>query len=234
MARRKERTSSSSRCITNGEVIKFLQTLPEDHTFGTLQEGEEEKQEFLRQLYLPLHSIFKTSTTKSQANRSRIQKISRLEVLQSLSNRFPQFERDPWEFWERLITSLPPYSEQTIETRAQVFLQGAAQLDCTLWEQRILQRFIAVSAYSLFRRAIPTSGARVLTTNIEKFLVDVGLQNVPNATEIYGKIIRRGQRHTLFCQKLNSIDGDRVDSDDRGEVTEDYGPLFFISIPDTM
>jgi hypothetical protein len=125
------------------------------------------------------------------------------------------------EFWERLIKPLPQYSDQLQENRVRIFLQGAAQLDSNIEEQRILRRFVAVSAYNLFRRTFPTSShTRILDKQLERFLVTEGLPSSEHT--ICGEIIRRGQRHTQFCQQLKV--GEEVG----------FGTLFFASIPDTM
>ena len=226
--------SRHSKPLTNGEVVEILKSFPENRPFGTL----DDEPEFLRQLYLPLHNVFKTTTTTSRANRTRIQKINRLEVLQSLYCRFSQFEKDPLEFWERLIEALPQYSDQILAERARAFLQGAVQLDSKISEQRIFQRFVAVAAYNLFRRAIPTSETRILSKSVKEFLHHMGLPNSDGEISKYGDIIRRGQKHTLFCQKLRSgtiiDDGDHDRHGGCVDQDEDYGPLFFLSIPDSM
>lgn len=208
-----------SECLTNSEVVQILRSLPGDRPFGVLEEGE--TSEFLRQLYLPLRSLFSTTTTTSQANRARIEQINQLEVPSRLQVRFSSFETDPLEFWERLVKPLPQYSDQLREKRARIFLQGAAQLDSNIEEQRILRRLVAVSAYNLFRRTFPTSShSRVLEKQLERFLFMVELPSSEH--KICGDIIRRGQRHTQFCQKLKV--GEEVG----------FGSLFFASIPDTM
>ncbi|CAI7643606.1 unnamed protein product [Penicillium palitans] len=227
---------------SNGDVIAVLKTLPKDHPFGVVD--DKQKLEFLRQLYVPLRRLFNTTTTSSKANRDRVKSINHLEVLQTLRDRFPRFEENPFEFWESPIESLPRYSEQAERNRAKTFLEGAAQLDNNIDEQRILRRFVAVSAYKLFRRAIPTSESRVVTTSVKRFLIRAGLSISDDDVDKYGDIIRRGQRHTNFCQELaagvlvhKSVEA--VDISDGGvvnreEYNEIYGPLFFPSIPDSI
>lgn len=155
--------------MTNSEVVQILRSLPRGRPFGDLEEGE--PLEFLRRLYLPLHSLFSITTTTSQANRERIEQINHLEVPSRLQDQFSSFETDPLEFWERLIKPLPQYSDQLPENSARIFLQGAAQLDSNIEEQRILRRFVAVSTYNLFRRTFPTSShTRGLEKQLERFL----------------------------------------------------------------
>ncbi|PYI02924.1 hypothetical protein BO78DRAFT_432506 [Aspergillus sclerotiicarbonarius CBS 121057] len=231
--------------ITNGEVIQILQTFPDKQAFGDLKDDQRpEKLEFLRELYGPLRDLFGTTTTCSRANRTRITRIVSLEIPKSLHVRFPQFEKDPLEFWERLVENLPQYSKQNVGNRARTFLESAAQLDVIMDEQRILRRFVAVSVYRLFQRAIPTSGARVLNKNVEQFLKNLNIPNTEEDINKYGDIIRRGQRHRPFCMDLKrgppSADDEQCCDIEEGAVlgeenaTEDYGPLFFSSIPDTV
>lgn len=103
---------------------------------------------------------------------------------------------------------------------------------------------MAVSAYKLFRRAIPTLESRVVTTSVKRFLIRAGLSISDDDVDKYGDIIRRGQRHTNFYQELiagvlvyKSVEA--VDISDGGvvnreEYNEIYRPLFFPSIPDSM
>lgn len=135
--------------FSNGEVIAILKTLPEDRPFGVVDDNQ--KLEFLRQLYVPLRRLFNTTTTTSKANRDRVKNVNHLEVLQTLRDRFPRFDEDPLEFWERLIETLPRPSERAERDRAKAFLKGATQLDTNIEEQLILRRFMAVSAYKLFQ-----------------------------------------------------------------------------------
>lgn len=217
---------------SNGDVISVLETLPKDRPFGVVDDNL--KLEFLRQLYVPLRRLFGTTTSRSKANIHRVQSINQLEVLQKLRDRFPQFKKDPFEFWERSVEALPQYSGQGKLDRARTFLEGAVQLDTNIDEQRILQRFVAVSAYKLFRRAIPTSESRVLVTSVKRFLVHTGLSVSNCDIETYSNIIRRGQRYTNFCRQLAAGhigDGDLVNGEEHNEI---YGTLFFLSIPDSM
>jgi hypothetical protein len=217
--------------LTNGEAIEFLRTLPQNHPFGVLE--NDEKREFLRRLYVPLRDLFSTSTTPSRANRTRVLGISRLEVLKSLAERFQGFETDPLEFWERLSKALPQYAKHGAENRAKIFLEGAVQLDTNIQEQLILQRFVSVASYKLFRRAIPASDTRIMPESLKRFLIHVGICSSESGHEDirkYGDIIKRGRRHAHFCQELKS--GQTID-DSEGD-NEAYGPLFFSSIPDTM
>lgn len=105
---------------SNGEVIAVLKTLPQDGLFAVAD--DKQKREFLRQLYVPLRRLFSTTTTRSNANHDRVKSVDHLEVLPTLHDRFPRFEENPFEFWERLIESLPRYSEQTDRSRAKTFL----------------------------------------------------------------------------------------------------------------
>lgn len=202
-----------------------------------MEEGEEP--DFL-QLYLPLRQLFSKTTTISRANCARIQKINCLGVLQSLSDRFYLWHDDPLEFWERLVRKLPRYSDQKTEDRARIFLQGAAHLDAQIEDERILRRFVAVSAYRLFRRAFPTSQARIVTKNVEQFLNLVRLPSSTNDIEIYAGILRRGQKHAFFCKKVEQSQhsneytcSNNVNQHLDGEA-DDYGPLPFSAIPDSM
>lgn len=69
MGSRKRDASSSvkaagtTKSLTNGEVVEILRTLLEDQPFGVLQ-GTKER-EFFRQLYVPLRSLFNTTTSTS-------------------------------------------------------------------------------------------------------------------------------------------------------------------------
>ncbi|KAL2695835.1 hypothetical protein AAEP93_003135 [Penicillium crustosum] len=214
---------------SNGEVIAVLKTLPQDGLFAVAD--DKQKREFLRQLYVPLRRLFSTTTTRSNANHDRVKSVDHLEVLPTLHDRFPRFEENPFEFWERLIESLPRYSEQT-------------DRNTNIDEQRILRRFVAVSTYKLFRRATPTSESRVVKTSVERFLTRAGLSISENDVDKFGDIIRRGQRHTTFCQKLaagvlvhKNMEADGISDDglvNREEYNEIYGPLFFSSIPDSI
>ncbi|KAJ5971809.1 uncharacterized protein N7479_001727 [Penicillium vulpinum] len=227
---------------SNGEVIAVLKTLPKDGPFAVADDTQ--KLEFLRQLYVPLRRLFGTTTTRSKANHDRVKSVDRLEVLPTLHDRFSRFEENPFEFWERLIEPLPRYSEQADRNRAKTFLEGAAQLDTNIDEQRILRRFVAVSAYKLFKRAIPSSGSRVANKSVERFLTGVGLSISDNDVDKFGDIIRRGHRHTTFCQELAAgvLVHKNMEADDhsnsglvnREEYNEVYGPLFFSSIPDSI
>lgn len=231
--------------LTNGQVIEFLRTLPENHPFAVPE--NDEKRKFLRQLYVPLRDLFSTTTTSSRANRTRVLAISHLEVLKSLHARFPDFEADPLEFWERLTEALPQYSEDGADNRAKIFLESAVQLDTNIQEQLILQRFVSLAAYRLFQRAIPTSGTRIMPETLKRFLIHVGIWSSDCGDQDlckYGEIIKRGQRHERFCQILmasQSTDEDTPGNNARRETgvkweydNETYGPLFFSSIPDTM
>ncbi|KAJ5115567.1 hypothetical protein N7526_011448 [Penicillium atrosanguineum] len=121
---------------------------------------------------------------------------------------------------------------------------GAAQLDTNIEEQLIFRRFVAVSAYNLFRRVFPNSPeSRVFTCNIAQFLVLTGLPTTDADIDKYGSIIRRGQRQMLICRKLKDDDPssyspqDNLISDDTSESmqdSDDYGLLFFSSIPDAL
>lgn len=179
--------------LTNGEVIKVLKTLPDDQPFGALEEGQKPL-EFLRQLYLPLRQLFSTTTRPSQANCSRIQQITRhdLKVPESLSSRFCQWRNNPLGFWERLVETLPRYSDQPAAHRARIFLEGADALNFQLDNGRILRRFMAVSAYSLLRRAAPASSTDIRASHIAGFLEHIGLPQSKANIEKYGDILRRG------------------------------------------
>ncbi|KAI9923423.1 hypothetical protein ASPWEDRAFT_304204 [Aspergillus wentii DTO 134E9] len=218
----RERTSKSTQQpLTNGEVMNVLRKLPPTQPFGSFEKNED--REFFRKLYLPLRKAFTTTTSSSQTNCSRVCRIDQLEVLPSLQARFSEFEKDPLQFWENIAKTLPKYSGLETQNRARTFLEGAAQLEANIEEQRILRRFVALSAYNLFRRAFPmASNDRVYDSNVKKFLTRVGLPK-ENYNE-YGDIIRRGQRHKGFCHRLRDGSGDG----------EDYGALFFPSIPDTI
>lgn len=239
MARRKDTKNLSNKhpeLLTNGEVINFLKTLPEARPFGVFN-NEEEKPEIFRQLYLPLRSLFTRTTTSSRANCSKIEQISCLAVPDSLSRRFSRWLEDPLDFWETLLEALPRYSGRRAEDRARIFLEGAAHLDTQIDEQRILRRFVAVSAYRLFRRAILTSRTRILNSNIKAFLALVGLPTSETDVENYGDIIRRGERHVSFCHRVEGGDDDAPKNDDEEHLcggANDYGPLFFSDIPDSM
>lgn len=137
-------------------------------------QGELQAQnETLREV--PLRDLFSTSTTPSRANRTRVLGISRLEVLKSLAERFQDFETDPLDFWERLSKALPQYAKYGPENRAKIFLEGAVQLDTNIQEQLILQRFVSVASYKLFRRAIPASDTRIMPESLKRFLIHVGI-----------------------------------------------------------
>lgn len=230
---------SISKRLTNGEVINFLKTLPENSCFGHLEDNEDRLEEFLRHLYVSLRGLFSSTTTTSNANRTKILKIEKLEVLPSLHVQFPLFEDQPQKFWELHNTELQPYdNEQAREHRAKIFLQNAVQLDSNIQEQEILQRFVSVGAWKLFKREIPTCGNRVVTTSLKRFLKHVGIQcstSDENAVDTYGKIIRRGQRYESFCRELSSIkptkDKREANQEEKNEI---FGPLFFSSIPNTM
>lgn len=219
--------------LTNGEAIEFLSTLPQNHPFGIPE--NDEKREFLRRLYFPLRDLFSTSTTSSRANRTRVLEISRFEVLESLAQRFRVFETDPLEFWERLSEALPQYDKHGAEKRAKTFLEGAVQLDTNIQEQLILQRFVSVAAYKLFRRAMPSSGTRIMPESLRRFLMHVGICYSGSCEgediDKYGDIIKRGRRYAHFCQRL--VASQTIDEDREGD-NEAYGPLFFSSLPDTM
>ncbi|GLA78622.1 hypothetical protein AtubIFM55763_011636 [Aspergillus tubingensis] len=219
--------------LTNGEAIEFLSTLPQNHPFGIPE--NDEKREFLRRLYFPLRDLFSTSTTSSRANRTRVLEISRFEVLESLAQRFRVFETDPLEFWERLSEALPQYDKHGAEKRPKTFLEGAVQLDTNIQEQLILQRFVSVAAYKLFRRAMPSSGTRIMPESLRRFLMHVGICYSGSCEgediDKYGDIIKRGRRYAHFCQRL--VASQTIDEDREGD-NEAYGPLFFSSLPDTM
>lgn len=235
----KKAKSKESKPFTNGDVVVALQTLPESQLFGVFNEGEEP--EFLRQIYLPLRQLFSKTTRASQANYARIKQISRLRVPEILSSRFIGWLKDPLQFWERILEALPKYSDQPPKNRAKIFLEGVHALDSQLEIGRIFQRFAAVSASRLFKRANPTSAARIGTKHITGFLEHAGLENSEANIKKYGDILRRGQRIISFCQRLadkeqpnnNAHSDDNVMEQPHLE-TSDYGPLFFPDIPDSM
>ncbi|KJZ70586.1 hypothetical protein HIM_10015 [Hirsutella minnesotensis 3608] len=226
--------------LTNGDVIMALNTLPESQLFGVFGEGDD-KPEFLRELYLPLRHLFSKTTRASQANYNRIQQISILRIPEILSSRFCQWLEDPLQFWERLLEAVPRYSDQLPKDRARIFLEGAHALESQLEIGRIFRRFVAVSAIRLFTRANPTSSARIRTKHITEFIEQVGLPRTETNIEKYGDILRRGRRITTFCQRLadNGEQNGNADIDDN--ILEhscleinDYGPLFFSDIPDSI
>ncbi|KJZ70803.1 hypothetical protein HIM_09816 [Hirsutella minnesotensis 3608] len=223
--------SRRTKLITNGDVIEFLKTLPVYNAFGVF---DGEQPEFLRQIYLPLRQLF-GQPSFSRANYIKIQQIDRLEVPNNISSRFHRWLEEPTDFWENLIDELPRYSQQEREDRARTFFESAALLDRQIDHQRILRRFVAVSAYRLFRRATPKSSTRILTANIHKFLHQVGLPSSKQDIETYGGIIRRGKRHVDFCRKVEVGYDDNGKDEEvaRGEVN-DFGPLFFLDIPDSI
>lgn len=85
-------------------------------------------------------------------NRTKVSEITRLEVPPSLRIRFHEFEKDPLDFWESIVQSLPRYSGRESEDRARAFLEGAVQLGSNIEKQHTRRRFVAVAAYNLFRR----------------------------------------------------------------------------------
>ncbi|PHH59602.1 hypothetical protein CDD81_2840 [Ophiocordyceps australis] len=212
--------------ITNGEVIDILRRLPRQNPFG-LFDGE--KPDFLRQIYLPLHRLFGRPSF-SRTNFMKVQQITHLEVPNSISNQFPRWLEKPLDFWENFTDELPRYSQEEIEARARAFLQSAALLERQIDNQRIFRRFVAVSAYRLFRRATPTSSTRILNSNIERFLNLVGFQDSETGFETYGSIIRRGKRLADFCRAAEVGEDDGVT---HGEIN-DFGPLFLLDLPDSI
>lgn len=230
--------------ITNGQVIEFLNKLPETCQFGHL-ENDEDGDRFLRRLYNSLRGKFSSTTTTSRAIHTRILKIQNLEVIGSLHARFPEFKSHPMRFWELPGISPQSYDNQATEKRVKLFFENAAHLDSRIQEQSILRRFIDVGAWKLFQRAQPSSSNRVFQSNVDRFLNDTGVQCFEMADSVvYRNIIRRGQRYERFCQKLvlfnhpddeiertGTIGHSGADLEGKNEI---FGPLFFPSIPDAM
>lgn len=91
-----------------------------------------------------------------------------------LQDRFYSFEENPFEFCKNLVETLPQYSKNAERDRAKTLLVGAAQLDTNLDELLILERFVVVSAYKLFRRGIPTPESQVVKSSVKQSLIRVG------------------------------------------------------------
>ncbi|KAM4066716.1 hypothetical protein HRG_012150 [Hirsutella rhossiliensis] len=197
--------------ITNGEVIEFLKTLPRQNPFGFF---DGEKPGFLRQIYLPLRQVF-GQPSFSRANFLKIQQITHLEIPNSISSHFPRWLEKPIDFWENFIDELPRYSQEKIEDRARTFLQSAALLDKQIDHQRIFRRF-----------TFQTSDSKIINPDLEHKHPDIS----PSDIEIYGSIIRRGKRLVDFCRTVDVGD----DNDVTHGETNDFGPLFFLIIPDSI
>lgn len=218
----------SQDAVSNSEAIDFLRTLPGEDAFGSVT-GE--KRDFLRRLYEPLHDIFKVCRNGSQANLNHVKTIRKLKIPQIFLDRFPKFVQEPLDFWERQVQDLPHYSKKSGLERTTVFLQAAIKLSNNIDEQIILRRFVATSAYELFKRATSCS-SRTTPDNIHKFLSAAGvpIPVEPDAKkkvlEEYGSIISRGKRQEKICKCIANR-GDNISN-------EIYGPLFYKSIPDNM
>ncbi|KAJ6036010.1 hypothetical protein N7540_000289 [Penicillium herquei] len=227
---------NNSENLSYNEVIATLRTLPGEQVFGHVEDTQQ--LDFLRRIYRPLHKLFSTSSSISKVNCERVKNIKRLQIPQTLQDRFSQFERNPLEFWEMLIESLPRYSDKAEQHRAKLFLQSAAHLEKNFDEQMILRRLVAISSYKLFRRAIPTSDKRIMKPSVKKFLSHVGLSFSEKDIETFSGILHRGQRQNNFCKELAAQASDDKLETARSNCSEDdnhiYGPLFFSSIPDSM
>lgn len=234
-------TDKSPECLTPAKAIQILQRLTQDESFARL---DAQNREIIRPLYDSLRKLFSTTTTVSQANRVRVLRLERLELVGSLQARFSQFEEDPLAFWNGLTLGLPQYGLEEPKIRAKSFLERAAQLESTVQEQLVLRRFVAVAAFKLFRRAIPTVNHQIPKQALARFLDQVGISSSESNIEKYGYLLKRGQRIVRFCQELKAgkLRSTHFGDDDmnngcegnRGDDNGNYGPLFFLSLPDAM
>ncbi|KAF5120408.1 hypothetical protein E5D57_013762 [Metarhizium anisopliae] len=229
-------TDGDSMPPTNGDIIKLLQALRAENEFGVLSEGEDEQ--ILRQIYSPLKSRFcrtcKGSKTSS-VNYGKIQKIDCRKDLEKVSSNFARWQLNPLEFWERPVLEPLKYSDVS-NNRARYFVLSAAKLDSQITDQEILQRFVAIEIYALFKRVSEEHSTYVTDDRVGFFLRRLGLPVSEEKVKTYGNIIRRGKKVVSFCKKLmQSERSDGFDGDENEDIIAiDYGALFLPSLPNSM
>ncbi|KAK2589870.1 hypothetical protein QQS21_012453 [Conoideocrella luteorostrata] len=226
--------SKHSRTFTNSEAVKILshtldelRRLPGEHSVSSELGG-------LRQLYGALCPLYSKSTHSSSANRRKIEKVTNSNSLEKVSKHFDRWTADPLGFWEKPIDKSKRYSDKAIneQDRARLFLISAYELDGTIEEQRILQRFVPLAAFRLFRRLVPNITSRISSQHVEKFLDAVGIQPTETAIQTYGSIIRRGCRTQAICHKAKNMDRTK-NVDDSDLDAGQYWILFLDDIPDS-
>ncbi|KAM4066782.1 hypothetical protein HRG_012170 [Hirsutella rhossiliensis] len=245
---------------TIGQVVDVLSTYSPDDSFDTLKR-DDKNHELLRRIYFRLQDLFKTSKTRSEANRDRIKAIQKCELDREIADRFPIWNRNPLEFWENSIEALPKYGQfpKPRKERLRIFYEGALQLKTQFKVQVIMWRFITVSAYRHFRRKYP--GKIISKPKVRKFLTYLGLLVSGDSVQRFANLLLSGQRRKRFCQELqaagqkagndtayggqeggnSSVAGGRGDNPSntnmgnaKSSAEVDYGPLFLHSIPDNM
>lgn len=233
-----------SLALTNGAVAQTTKILPPDEPFG--QGGNPD---WLRQIYQQLHIVY-GSPPKRRVYRTTATSPSK--DLEDLSSRFQHWRQNPESFWETPSTNSTNYIHYIHKEkprRAQLFLQSAVQLDSQVAELRVLQRFVAVSAYELFLRVVPRARKRISAKQMADFLIEIGLEAPSEDSKKYAALVRRGRDWVLFCSRLHEIESDNIQSpppspsvgaagDTLHAASFDspgiYGPLFVCSIDDSM
>lgn len=227
-------TGSQGR-LTIAHVVEFLSCFPQDDLFETLS-NKEEAVEFLQQLYVPLRSVFakRGSSSSSRSNGSaanckRIKSITKPEIPESISSRFPEWRATPNKFWEQAFEEASIESVRSIEKQhrkdvLRIFLTKAFLQAPQLERQLIHNRFVCVSIYQSFSRLFPAD--RILEGNVEKFLDYAGVSR--EDTSLCVRLIRGGRSRKMFCQKLQAFTKNDV------STKVDFGPLFILELPDTM
>ncbi|KFG83191.1 hypothetical protein MANI_002901 [Metarhizium anisopliae] len=233
-----------SLALTNGAVAQTTKILPPDEPFG--QGGNPD---WLRQIYQQLHIVY-GSPPKRRVYRTTATSPSK--DLEDLSSRFQHWRQNPESSWETPSTSSANYIHYIHKDkprRAQLFLQSAVQLDSQITELRVLQRFVAVSAYELFLRIVPRARERISAKQMADFLIAISLQAPSEDSKKYAALVRRGRDWVLFCSRLHEIESHNIQSpplspsvsaagDALHAASFDspgiYGPLFVCSIDDSI
>ncbi|KID96582.1 hypothetical protein MAJ_07518, partial [Metarhizium majus ARSEF 297] len=223
--------------LTNGAVAQTTKTLPPDEPFG--QGGNPD---WLRQIYQQLHVVH-GSPPKRRVYRTTVTSPSK--DLEDLSSHFQHWRQNPESFWETPSTSSTNYIHYIHKDkprRARLFLQSAVQLDSQITELRVLQRFVAVSAYELFLRIVPRARERISAKQMADFLIAIGLQAPSEDSKKYAALVRRGRDWVLFCSRLHEIESHNIRVGAAGDSSHAasfdspgiYGPLFACSIDDSI
>lgn len=224
--------------LTNADINAITQKLPPNEPFG-----QGVNLSLLRQICHQLQLKY------GRSRKPRVYKMTIIPLskhFEHVSCHFQTWCQNPKLFWERWTTTLKAYSHEQQADRARLFLEDAVHLDTEIEGLRILQRFVAVSAYKLFLRAVPEAKERISGKQITAFLTTIGIQAFHEEGEKYGDVVRRGRNWVLFCGQLDALsrpESKCVGAADDGSLTisgsspgssDIYGPLLASSVNDAM
>lgn len=181
--------------------------------------------EFYQRIYETLRPQFTRNRNTSTTNSDKIKQMTG-DGLDNISSKFELWGQNPQSFWEAEAKTLPGYSSLNRNERLAGFITRAVCLEPEAEIQQVQRRFIALSAYELFIKVVPTSKKTITEASVRNFLGRITLLN-PSTDETLKTcvaIIQRGQKCSALCRALSPPKADWIE----------YGILLDSELPDHL